>query len=283
MLKIREHIYTITENLGSNDSAIVTEEGVVLIDTPHKPSDALDWYAFVRTLGEIKYLINTDHHPDHVTGNYFMPGVIVSHEGTRKNLIEKPLTPEHTRELMEFMDKPALRLIEHGFFYRPPTITYSDRMQLYLGKTEFRLWHRRAHTPNSTLIYLPQEKVLFSGDIVCTIGIPCLGGSCLREWLQVLDELEALDFTTIVPGHGEPVEKSYLPKFKQELQTIFEMVRDRMGKGLTLEEIYDDVHYQPDLIHCSTKEYIGYCDAEIEKFRKATLREIYQQIEKGLL
>ena len=283
MERIRDTIYTVTENLGSNDSAIVTSQGIVLIDTPHKPTDALDWYAFVVTLGRVKYLINTDHHPDHTTGNYFLPGEIISHEGTRERLVNHPLTPEHTRELMEFMDKPGLSLIENGFYYRPPTITYHDRMTLYLGDTELRLFHRRAHTPNSTLIYLPKEKVLFSGDIVCSNGLPCLMGSCLREWVEVLDELESLDFTTIVPGHGQPVEKNYLPKFKKEMTTLFDIVRERKNKGQSKEQIAAEVHYQPDQIHCSTQHYIGYCDEEIEKFRVGTIFEIYQQIEKGLL
>ena len=68
---------------GCNPSFVVTSEGVVLIDTPALPTYALKWRDEISKRGEIKYIINTEYHPDHISGNYFFPGTVVAHEGVK--------------------------------------------------------------------------------------------------------------------------------------------------------------------------------------------------------
>ncbi|MFC1916679.1 MBL fold metallo-hydrolase [Chloroflexota bacterium] len=69
---------------GCNPSFVVTSEGIVLIDTPFMPTDALKWRNEINTRGEVHYIINTDYHLDHVTGNFFFPGTVIAHEKTRE-------------------------------------------------------------------------------------------------------------------------------------------------------------------------------------------------------
>ena len=71
MIIIDSNILVETEFLGSNNSIVCTPEGVVCIDSPHRPSDAMAWRRVAEGCGEVLYLLNTDHHPDHTIGNYW--------------------------------------------------------------------------------------------------------------------------------------------------------------------------------------------------------------------
>ena len=88
MDQIDHNIIVETENLGSNNSLILTSEGIVLIDSPHKPTDAVKWKKEIDSRGKVLYLINTDHHIDHTLTNSMLPGTIIAHEVTRKKLMQ---------------------------------------------------------------------------------------------------------------------------------------------------------------------------------------------------
>ena len=83
MQEIANNIFVETGFRGCNVGFIVTEEGVVMIDTPQLPVDAIKWRDEIAKHGEVRYLINTEPHGDHFSGNHFFEGAIVAHEGTK--------------------------------------------------------------------------------------------------------------------------------------------------------------------------------------------------------
>ena len=71
---------------------VTTSEGVVMINvSPMFPTDAVKWRDYIKKRGEVRYIINTDYHIDHITGNYFFPGTVVSHQGVR-DMLAGPIT-----------------------------------------------------------------------------------------------------------------------------------------------------------------------------------------------
>lgn len=92
MEQIDRNIFVETETLGSNNSMILTSEGILLIDSPHKPTDAIKWKREVESRGNVIYLVNTDHHIDHTMGNFFLGGKIISHKKQGKNWPKNFLT-----------------------------------------------------------------------------------------------------------------------------------------------------------------------------------------------
>ena len=110
MIEIDKNIIIETEHLGSNNAIVCTRDGVVLIDAPHRPSDAIKWRRVAESNGPIRYLINTDHHIDHTMCNNFLPGEIVSHEGTRDKLLNSPPSRQYIDDLLDVID-PAARCI----------------------------------------------------------------------------------------------------------------------------------------------------------------------------
>ncbi|MFH1242285.1 MAG: MBL fold metallo-hydrolase [Pseudomonadota bacterium] len=74
MERVRDNIYVETDFVGCNLGFVVTSKGIVMIDTPQKPTDALEWKKEIQKHGEVIYIINTDHHQDHALGNFFYEG-----------------------------------------------------------------------------------------------------------------------------------------------------------------------------------------------------------------
>lgn len=278
IIKVRDNIFTITENLGSNDSAIVTSKGVVMFDTPHKPSDAMNWRRFVESLGPTKYIIISDHHIDHTLSGYFFKGEMISTVGTRNTLLERhPTIPFMDRVLGHF-DPEGVPLIHGDYEYRIPDITVTDRMALFLGDTEIQLIHKKGHTPNNLMAYLPKEKVLFSGDNVCECGLPSSQECCLESIFDTIDYiLNELDVDTIVPGHGDVTDKDGARKFRKMYMDYANEIFDRMERGDSKEKIQDELRF-PDLIHCNTDRYTGYPDEMNEEFQRNSVGRIFDQL-----
>jgi cyclase len=89
---------------------------------------------------------------------------------------------------------------------------------------------------------------LFTGDSVCTNGIPSLRESYPLEWLESLRKIEELDFEVLVPGHGEIGDKDSVRRFRKELSTLINRVRERIDQGVSRDEIIKEMRYE-DVIH----------------------------------
>jgi len=90
-------------------------------------------------------------------------------------------------------------------------------MNLHMGEDLFTLIHVRSHTEDETLVYMPERKVIFTGDTVCTNGIPSVRESYPLEWLEALQLIDELDFDVLVPGHGDIGNKDSVKQFRKEL------------------------------------------------------------------
>jgi glyoxylase-like metal-dependent hydrolase (beta-lactamase superfamily II) len=246
MERIKDNIFVETHFLGCNPAFVVTGAGIVLIDTPQKPGDAFHWKKEIEKHGEVAFIINTDHHQDHAIGNYYFEGDIIMHEGTRERLLEDGMM-ERSKNWVTLMEPNSGFLMDH-YFIRLPKITYRDKMTLYLGGEIFELIHITSHTRDETLVYMPQKGVLFTGDTLCTNGLPGLNESYPQEWLNALKFMEELDFELLVPGHGDMGNKDSVKAFREELSNLYGRVIEQIKKGVSREQIITQTRY-PDTVH----------------------------------
>ena len=246
MEQIRENIFVETDFLGCNPGFVVTSQGIVMVDTPQKPSQAHEWGKEIQGHGDVRYIIITDHHVDHVLGSRFFNGDVVTHEGTMKQLTAEGRL-RFSKEWLRFVEPESEPAIE-SYEIRLPTITYSHKMSLFVGEEVFELYHICGHTGYETIVYLPSQKVLFTGDNVCTVGIPTLRESYPRKWFEALSFMEDLDFTTLVPGHGKIGTKESLRTFRNEFQALCDEVQERIARGCTRDEVIGQVSYE-DHVH----------------------------------
>jgi len=238
MQQIGSDIFVETKRKGSNNGFITTAEGVVMVDTPHRPSDSLKWREEVSIRGEVNYIINTEHHIDHFTGNYYFPGVVVSHEETRKAIAR--FTSEQVKERMHAVDPREMPLMQ-DYQVKVPTITFSEQLYLYLGNCTFELIHLPGHTSGQTAVRIPDQGVLFTGDnLSCRVQL-FMHESDPFQWLQSLKIIEKMDVDKIVPGHGDICDKSYLPELSAFIEEWIDMVRKAIEQGLSKEEAMDRI------------------------------------------
>lgn len=276
MIEIDKNIIIETEHLGSNNAIVCTRDGVVLIDAPHRPSDAIKWRRVAESNGPIRYLINTDHHIDHTMCNNFLPGEIVSHEGTRDKLLNSPPSRQYIDDLLDVID-PVGKMYLDEYTQRLPTITYSKSMVLRLGGLEFQLTHFRGHTLNSSLIYLPQQKIAFTGDLVCEAGLPAFIDADTFEWIETVRTIESMDIRYIMPGHGKVCTIAEARTFRQQMEELVHQVEKCIDRGLSRDAAMAEVAYE-DRIHIATGESPAYPDHLMELFMTKSIGVIYDHI-----
>jgi cyclase len=274
--EIAPGVFVETEHLGSNNSIVSTRDGLVLIDSPHRPTDAMRWRRTAAAMGDVAYLINTDHHIDHTMGNYFLPGTVVSHEITRDMLVNHAPTKAYVEDLTAVIDPEGLPLIR-DYQVRAPTVTFVDRMALDVGGLRFDLTHRPGHTPNSVYIELKALGVLFSGDLFCELGLPAFVEAHVHDWVNAARFLETVDAEWIVPGHGKVSRPKDVTPFRQSMEEIIGQVNDGIVRGTPREVLAEQIRFE-DLIHISTGGSPSYPDHLIELFQRKSIEAIYDQI-----
>jgi cyclase len=222
--RVAEDIYVFTSELyvKVTAGAIFTSEGIVIIDTLLFPQETREMLELVRRKSKkpVLYVINTHSHSDHVYGNYlFNEAEIIAHE-----LCRELLQRHGEAELSEAKEQiPELAEVQ----LRLPTMTFTEELTLRLDDKTLRLMHTPGTTPDSIVVYVKEDRVLFAGDTVMPVPYIVAG-----DRLQLMDSLRAigkLSLDSIVQGHGGVVLRGEIKDTLRSsiayLDTIYEKVR----------------------------------------------------------
>jgi glyoxylase-like metal-dependent hydrolase (beta-lactamase superfamily II) len=224
-----------------NSVAIIGDDGVLMFDSTATPKTAATLLAELRKLTPlpVRYVVNSHWHWDHWGGNQVFqdanPGVqFITHEKTRELMltVEPRWNDRGLKEdLPQFLDDFARqiadlkakggapdriaraeeRLAADRDFYEQkttlrkiiPNKTFRDTMTVRLGKREIQILHAEGITPGDTYLWLPQEKVLVTGDILLDPYPFAIGGSYPAEWTATLKKFIAMQPAIVIPGHGD--------------------------------------------------------------------------------
>jgi glyoxylase-like metal-dependent hydrolase (beta-lactamase superfamily II) len=204
--EIAPRVFVETEYHGANVAFVVTGEGVILIDTPMLPNEARLWWGEIlkRTDQEILYIINTDHHRAHVIGNQFFPtATVVAHEHAWKEM-KSYGDSFRTRLINMYRDRipEAVEEWKEHLEIIKPEITFTGRTIFFKGDKEIHMIPVGGHTPATTVVLLPEEKLLFAGDVVVTNRPPFLSQGNTKQWLEALTYLRKINYDVLIPGHA---------------------------------------------------------------------------------
>ena len=198
MQQLTSNVFAETGLRGANHGLVTTSDGIVMIDSPHKPSDALKLRAEIaRRGGRLRYIINTEPHGDHWTGNAFFNVPVIAHEGVRTRILETDMK-EHVARVATFgPEEPGL--LEN---YRPnaPVITFKDRMTLHVGNHTFEMIHMPGHTAFQAAICVKEEGVVFTSDNIFHKCHTWLQEANPDEWLVALESLRGLEGGSVRAG-----------------------------------------------------------------------------------
>jgi cyclase len=183
----------------NNTGFLVGPQGVISIDacSTERRTRAYRHAIEAVTAAPVRTLVNTHHHGDHTFGNCLFPGAtIVGHERARE-------------EVIAFGPPRELPFWDHGEWgdltLDPPFLTFTDSVTVHAGDLRAELRHvgTAAHTTNDVIAWLPEQSVLFCGDLVFNGGTPFLLMGSVSGAIEVLEDVVApLGAATVVPGHG---------------------------------------------------------------------------------
>lgn len=246
--QLSDHAYAYTAEGDPNTGVVVGDDCVMVLDAQATPVMAQDVLRHIRTVTDlpVKHVVLSHYHAVRVLGasGYGAANVIASRD--TYDLIVERGQQDYQSELERF---PRLfNAVESVPGLTWPNIVFSGELTVWLGSVEVRLLQLgRGHTKGDTIAWLPQERVLFSGDLVEFGATPYTGDAYLREWPATLDRLAALEPAALVPGRGAalttPAEVAEgLSGTRAFIQTMYESVRDARAAGKTLKQAYDETY-----------------------------------------
>ena len=205
--QLSEHAWAYTAEGDPNTGIVIGDDAVLVADTQATPAMAADVIRRIREVTDkpIRYVVLTHYHAVRVLGAsaYRAEGLqqILASQDTRDLIVERG-EADKASEIGRF---PRLfrnvETVPAGLTW--PTMTFTGKMTLWLGGLEVQLLQLgRGHTKGDTVVWLPGERTLLSGDLVEFDATPYAGDAYFRDWPQTLDNIAQLQPLALVPGRG---------------------------------------------------------------------------------
>jgi cyclase len=217
----------------SNAGLIVGPESCLVIDTLYvRPmTEAFQRAIRKATKKPVGLIVCTHHHSDHTLGlNWFDRDIpVIAHRFMRERMIETGLDLAHYRRV-----NPEYREHLKGLKQIYPDVTYEGSMTLHLGAHRVELHNLgHSHSKGDTLVYLPKEQILYSGDFCFNFVTPATFDAHIGNWLRTARKiLKTFPIRKIVPGHGPVGDRRILEEVDGYLSLVQREARKRYRKGM---------------------------------------------------
>jgi len=253
---IKDGIYVQSaREVNSNSGIILTREGVVVIDTGQTVTDSREVAEAVKKLTPlpVRFVINTEVHPDHTTGNFVFspPAVVINHAGA-SDAMQKADNPNRFNNPTL---APEIRAAAQGYRLVTPQIEYYEKTTLRLGERTFELLHlKNAHSEADTAVWLPNERVLFAASVAIPNSI-----NNVRAFVTIPDILAAtkmmksLNPEVVIPGHGSFGTTKIFDDSERYYTLLVERVGAMVRQGKTLDQIKQEFR-MPEYVNWSYQE-----------------------------
>lgn len=235
---------------GANIGLIHTDEGYILIDTPTFPLDMRNLLDAAKiAASDVKLVINTHYHADHTWSNQVFDCPITAHRLCRETMeiklkdawspagIEKMLS-EYEKEDPEAAAETRGKL--GNLTVRLPTEVMEGRKVMQWGDVRLELIHMGGHTPDSIIVYLPNEKVLFAGDLLFIDRYPYIDEANIPNLIEALKKLLEFGTKVTVPGHGPLCGGDEIIELRDYLEKTWQWTKAQLQAGRSLAEIAAD-------------------------------------------
>ena len=246
--QLSENAWAYTAEGDPNTGIIIGDDSVMIIDATATPVMAQDVIRRVRTVTDkpIKYVTLTHYHAVRVLGasGYKSEGLqqIIASQDTYDLIVERG-QQDMDSEIGRF---PRLfNAVESVPGLTWPTIAFKGEMTLWMGKLEVKILQLgRGHTKGDTVVWLPQQKVLFSGDLVEYNAGVYTGDAHLAQWPATLDALSALKPQMLVPGRGPAMHtaadsEKAIAYTRDWVTTLYGCARQGVDQGKSLKQVYE--------------------------------------------
>jgi cyclase len=238
----------------SNCTIILTQDGVVLIDSGNRPTDSQAVMRGVKqlTTQPVRMLINTEPHSDHTTGHFVFspPAIVIAAAGAGESM-RKAYDAERMQKMMA--EPGELGNASKGYRMITPHVEYRDRMTLNVGERTLELYYiKNVHSEADSAIWLPKERVMFTA---ASVGVKRFNN--LRPFVSIPDTLsaikmmKALNPEIVIPGHGEPG----TVKILDDMEKYYNQLVDRVGQMAKQKKSLDEI--KKELKIAGTEDWEG--------------------------
>jgi cyclase len=259
-----------TMNVGANSPVILTDSEALIVDSSITPASARAMVADLKAITPkpIHFVVDSHYHYDHAFGNQiYGPEVqVIGHDNTRKRLLTNETLTQYTylssvepvparlqqlrQRIATEKDAQAKAALERQVKAQenylqevkeikvtPPNLTFDRDMTIVRGGREMRIMYLgRGHTDTDVVVYLPKERLVCTGDLMESI-ISYMGDSYPDEWSATLDRLLALDFDTVLPGHGQVFKgKAKIQAFQRYLRDVIAQANALRAQGVSADD-----------------------------------------------
>jgi len=246
--KLSDHAYAYTAEGDPNTGIVIGDDAIMVIDTQATPVMAQDVIRYIRTVSDkpIRYVVLSHYHAVRVLGasGYGAQHVIASRD--TYDLIVERGEADMKSEIERF---PRLfQAVESVPGLTWPSLVFEKRMTLWIGKLQVELMQiGRGHTKGDTVVWLPEERILFSGDLVEYQTTPYTGDAYLADWPATLDAIAALKPAKLVPGRGAALQNETqvaagLDGTRAFITEMFGAVKAGAASGKDLRTVYKETY-----------------------------------------
>jgi glyoxylase-like metal-dependent hydrolase (beta-lactamase superfamily II) len=230
---------------GSNAGFVIGEDSVAVIDTFASVEAARQLLAEIRRLTKlpVKFVINTHHHPDHVSGNGVFANagaVVLAQRHVRDWIHSENLRSLAIAAAAGHDISPGQKALTASF--AAPTAVYDDGVDLYLGSRAIQVRSFPGHTGGDSIVLVPDARLAFAGDLFWRNTLPNTIDASTGPWIDTLNALMRNEAGfTFVPGHGDVGSDQDVAAFRDYLATLRKLVADAQAQGRSDAVVVDAV------------------------------------------
>ena len=224
----------------SNSAFVVTPSGVLLFDTGSSAEIGQSLRSTIATVTDkpVRWIINSHAHGDHWLGNIAFSATVEKIFATETAINRIHADGQSWVERFNRMTKG----ISGDTPITPPTNSINSRTEMTLGGMTMVLFPSdNSHSPGDLLLWLPDSRVLISGDVIYSDRMPSTNDSNLQHWMTLLTELERLQPAVVIPGHGKVTDLGGITRLHALFTTLWQAVAKGLEAGKTDYEMLPDV------------------------------------------
>jgi glyoxylase-like metal-dependent hydrolase (beta-lactamase superfamily II) len=294
---VHVHLAEADSDAVSNAGLVILQNSVLIFDSHATPEAGQRLLAEIRELTPkpVRYVVNSHHHADHTHGNQALgPAQIIAATNSRRNVLQRDIPSMNfslglaqsqlekmqkevlqaanvqeqnalknkIRERREFVDRMArLKILV-------PTMTVDERLDLHDSTRNLELLYLgRGHTDGDLVLFIPKDRIVFTGDLFYNSALPYAQDAYLLEWIATLGELLKLEADVFVPGHGPYGTRDNVKEFKNYLEDLKALVEPGIARGDSMQQILRDVRLPP-----------RYASYGFQNFFQANLQKMYVEL-----
>jgi len=269
--RVADDIYVFTSELYAQVTAgaVVTPAGAILIDTLPYPQETLEIKTFLedRLQMPVRYVVNTHYHADHSYGTCFFPNAVVAGHDLCRQLLDtagRVGLEEAQGQTTELADVHVVL---------PELVFDAGCLNLHLGNKSVKMYHSPGHSPDSVVVLIPEDRVLFAADTM--MPVPTLVDGDIEDLIVSLRAIADFPVDNVVQGHGEVVLRGEIGSIAEGDIEYLRIIQGKVGEVIAQGQDSDCL-YEIDIESCG-KSRIP-LNGLVSDLHTANLFHLYQKM-----